>query len=188
MISGMVSGAMRYELYLRAPDPTPKEAGRILRDLQEDPQVQAVAGSGWEHTSDEGIVAVARYPRQDPRWAGRSTGVATPLGLDLSVAGGAGEALASRLAELTFDWAGRWSLQVYDPQLGRTVEKDDLETVTARIKQHADYLTETVGLGESSTRFMDVDVPAVRLSLRTRFYLGLAAALLLLGLAAHYCR
>lgn len=178
---------MRYELYLRATDPPDDLAARILDDLEKDPEVSQPPAGAWEHGGDCGTIAVALHPAEDPRWDSGKGDPEGPLGVDLAIAGGAGEALATQLAELAFDWAARWSLDVYDPQLGRTVEKDDMEAITARVKQHSEYLTDTVGLGEQSTRYMDVDVPVLRMGLRSRFYLGLAVALLVLGLLAHYC-
>jgi hypothetical protein len=181
---------MQYEIYLRASDPKGDVAARILADLAGDPDVSRTPDGDWEYAGEDGTIAVAPHPAEDSLWkkgTGDTEAPLGPLGLDLNIAGGAGEGLATQLAELAFDWAARWSLDVYDPQLGRTVKKDDLEAVVARIRQHSDYLTDTVGLGEQSTRYMDVDAPVVRMGLRTRFYLGLAAALLLLGLLAHYC-
>jgi len=180
---------MRYELYLRASEAPVDLAARILDDLGKMPEVTQTASGCFEHTGDVGRVAVDLHPAGASHWdKGKGSGAPEgPIGLDLSVAGGAGAALASELVDLAFDWAARWSLDVYDPQLGRTVEKEDLEAITARIKRHSEYLTDTVGLGDRSTPYMDVDVPVVRMGLRSRFYLGLAAALVLLGLAAHYC-
>lgn len=182
---------MRYELYLRASEAPVDLAARILDDLGKIPEVAQTSSGHFEHTGDDGLVTVDLHPAGDPLWdkdKDRGKGVPKgPLGLDLSIAGGAGEALATQLADLAFDWAARWSLDVYDPQLGRTVEEEDLEAITARIKQHSEYLTDTVGLGDRSTPYMDVDVPVVRMGLRSKFYFGLAAALLVLGLAAHYC-
>jgi len=178
---------MQYELYLRASESRSELATSILADLGAEPEVAPLPAGGWEYDGESGVITVALHPAGDPRWESGVGDPQRPLGVDLSIAGGAGEALAAQLAELAFDWAARWSLDVYDPQLGRTVVKDEQGAITARIKRHAEYLTDTVGLGDQSTRYMDVDVPVTLLGLRAKFYFGLAAALLLLGLLAHYC-
>ncbi len=178
---------MQYELYLRASQPQPDLATRILDDLGKDPEVDKTPVGGFEYAGDSGVIAVALHPAQDACWEGDQGDPGGPMGVDLIIPGGAGEALAVQVAELAFDWAARWSLDVYDPQQGRTVEKDELRTITDRVKRHSEYLTDTVGLGDQSTRYMDVEVGAHRLGLRSRFYLGLALALVVLGLLAHYC-
>jgi hypothetical protein len=177
---------MEYELYLRASESTPDLVTRVLDDLGESDAAPLAAGR-WEVSGESGTVAVALHPAGDPRWEGGEGDPAKSLGVDLSIVGGAGEALATMLVELAFDWASRWSLDVYDPQLGRTVSPDEPDAITRRVKQHSEYLTDTVGLGEHSTRYMDVDVDVARGGLRAKFYFGLAAALLVLGLLAHYC-
>ncbi len=178
---------MQYELYLRSSNPPADLAARILDDLRKDPEVARTPAGDFEYAGESGTVAVVLHPGGAACWEGDEPVPEGPLGVDLSIPGGAGESLASGLVELTFDWAERWSLDVYDPQLGRTVEKDDSNTITARVKYNSEYLTDTVGLGDQSTRYMDVDVGLHRFGLRSRFYLGLAVALLLLGLLAHYC-
>jgi hypothetical protein len=177
---------MEYELYLRASESTPDLVTRVLDDLGESDAAPLAAGR-WEVSGESGTVAVALHPAGDLRWEGGEGDPAKFLGVDLSIVGGAGEALATMLVELAFDWASRWSLDVYDPQLGRTVSPEEPDAITRRVKQHSEYLTDTVGLGEHSTRYMDVDVDVARGGLRAKFYFGLAAALLVLGLLAHYC-
>ncbi len=178
---------MQYELYLRAATPPADLAARILDEISNDAAVQRSGAGQFEYAGDSGVISVVLHPVGASCWQEGESAPAGPVGLDLSIPGGAWEALATALAELTFDWAQRWSLDVYDPQLGRTVEKDDLKTITARVKYNSEYLTDTVGLGDQSTQYMDVDVGTYRFSLRSRFYLGLVVALLVLGLLAHYC-
>ncbi len=178
---------MRYELYLRAAKPASDLASRILEDLEADPDVGAGDDGEREYSGEDGVVGVILHPEGDPRWEGNEVEEQSLLGVDLSIAGGAGEGLAALLTERAFAWAKRWTLDVYDPQLGRTVDKDDPEAIIARVKRHSEYLTDTVGLGEQSTRYMDVDVATAGMSMRTKFYLGLVGLLLVLGLVAHFC-
>jgi hypothetical protein len=178
---------MQYELYLRASVPPASLAAQILDDLGKDREVSKVPDGDFEYLGEDGAVTVVLHPAGDARWEGAKGGAEVPLGVDLRIPGGAGELLASQLVDLAFDWAARWSVDVYDPQLGRTVENDEHQTITTRVKRQSEYLTETVGLGDQSTRYMDVGGSARGLGLRSRFYLGLAVVLLVLGLLTHYC-
>lgn len=178
---------MQYELYLRASAPPASLATQILADLGKDQEVSKTPHGDFEYLGEDGAVTVVLHPAGDARWEGDQGDVEVPLGVDLRIPGGAGKHLASQMVDRAFDWAARWSVEVYDPQLGRTVEKDEHQTITTRVKRQSEYLTETVGLGDQSTRYMDVDGPAGGLGLRSRFYLGLAVVLLALGLLTHYC-
>jgi hypothetical protein len=175
---------MQYELYLRA-ESTADRARRILEELQEDPDVARAAPGGFILRGDAGELSIGLEPRAEEQWAAPAPDA--PLGLDLAVPPGAGEALAELLAETAFAWAKRWELSVYDPQLGRAVEGADLDAIISRIKRQSDYLTETVGLGGDAGSFIDVDRPAPHLSGRSKFYLGLAGMLVVLVLLAQLC-
>ena len=180
---------MRYELYLRVREPTAEAAQQLREGILAEPDLVAEGSAPRELRFETGIIAVQLHPAEVERWAAPDP--EAPLGVDLAVEAGAGEALATQLVERACAWAKRWSLVLYDPQLGRTVRPDeprDLETVTRRIKQQSDYLTDTVGLGDGPSSYVDVDHDAPLLSWRARFYIFGAALLLLLAMLAHYCR
>ena len=136
---------MQYEIYLRSRSPSVQQAKIILEELDQRDGLSVIDAGHRLLESSAGEVTVTLFPDDEHLWSERGEPMAA-VGLDLRIPGGAGRGLAAFLTETAFDWAKRWGCDVFDPQLGRVVDPADGALITDRIKRHADYLTDTVGL------------------------------------------
>ena len=195
---------MEYELYLRAASPSVSGARRLALALRDDPDLEG-PGPIFRMTLPHGRLEVALHPaepalhpvaavdadeRRDaqPAHPEPAHPEAAPFGLDLRIPGGANPRLAAAACERAFAWAKDHGLTVYDPQLGRRVRHRDQDAIVTRIRRMADYLTDTVGLdGEAGGAQIEVDRPRPAMPFRTKFYLALAASLILFALLTKLC-
>jgi hypothetical protein len=178
---------MDYELYLRARSPSSAGAQALRRAVKAEasgPSAPEALGARLELT--DGVLEAWLHPARPRFWERAPEG--ETYGVDLRVPGGANPALARAAVARAFQWADQHGMTVYDPQLGRQVRPRDADAITGRITRLAEYLTETVGMDEGQAEArIDVEPRRPPLPLRTRFYLALAAALVLLAVLSRYC-